>query len=49
MKDIIDGKIDVEEVDKLELEKEKKRKIMEEIKEREKKEKLLKGRPGKGH
>ena len=49
VKDIVDGTVEVEEIDRQELEQEKMRKTMGEIKEREKLEKLVKGRPGKGH
>lgn len=49
MKDIIDGKIDFDELDRQEIEAEKIAKAKIEVEEREKLEKILKGRPGKGH
>lgn len=49
MKDIVDGKMSLDEVDKQEIEEIKKKRTLEEIEKRELKERLLKGRPGKGH
>lgn len=49
VKDIIDGKIDFEEYDAAELKKEKLDKAKAEIKVREARAHVLKGRPGKGH
>ena len=49
VQDILSGKIDVHEMDKKMAEAEKLEKAKEEIKQREAKEALLKGRPGKGY
>lgn len=52
VKDILEGKIDVRELERKEKEAEEKerlKKVAKEIKEREQKELLMKGRPGKGH
>ncbi len=49
VKDIVDGTVDIEEFDKKQAEEEKIDKIKDVIKEREQKETLLKGRPGKGN
>eukprot|EP00347_Sterkiella_histriomuscorum_P021645 403333259 len=49
VKDIIDGTVEVEEIDRQEREQEYTRKTLIEINAREKQEKLVKGRPGKGH
>ncbi len=49
MKDIVDGKVDLAEMEEQELKKERIDKAKEEIKRREKEESILKGRPGKGH
>ena len=49
VQDILSGKIDVHEMDKKMKEAEKLEKAKEEIKQREAKEALLKGRPGKGY
>ena len=49
MKDIISGKIDIAELDRQEEEREKINKAKEEIKEKEKRARLLQGTPGKGH
>lgn len=52
IRDLIDGKIDCDQLDKKEqemLEKERLKQVQKEIQERERLEMLRKGRPGKGH
>lgn len=49
MHDIVDGNVDLDQLAKEEEEQEKLDKTMAEIKRREAEERLLKGRPGKGH
>ena len=49
VKGIIDGTIDIDEIDKIEHEKEVIAKGKEDVEKREKREWELKGRPGKGH
>lgn len=49
MSDILSGKIDVEEIDRKEKEREAKESALADIAEREKEAKANKGRPGKGH
>jgi hypothetical protein len=49
VKDIVEGQVDVDEFDKKLQEEEKLNKIKEELKEKDKEERLKKGRPGKGN
>ena len=49
VRDIIDGKIDIEELDRIEREKEQMEKGQNDVREREALERKLKGRKGKGH
>ena len=49
IKDMLDGKVDIDEFDAKEAEEEKMTKLKNDVKLREKQEVLLKGRPGKGH
>jgi len=49
VKGIIDGTIDIDEIDKIEHEKEVMAKGKADVNKREKRERELKGRPGKGH
>ena len=49
VKDIVDGKMTLDEVDQHEIAEIRKKHTLEEIEKRELKERFLKGRPGKGH
>jgi myosin-crossreactive antigen len=52
IRDLIDGKVDIHEIDRKEQEmkeKDRLKKLAQEIKQREQEEALKKGRPGKGH